>query len=86
MITTALARSFYKLPENAILSLPFETRRNPRFASAAPMRLFRKAQVYALAMRMHGGPLGHKAHLKKLEARGAKAKVTKENNRNKSKK
>jgi hypothetical protein len=47
------------------------------------MRLFRKAQVYALAMRMHSGPLGHKAHLKKLEARGVKAKATREKNRKK---
>jgi len=82
MIPTASVRSFYKLPENAILSLPFETRQNPRFASAAPMRLFRAAQVYALTMRMHGGPLGHKAHLKKLEARGTKAKATREKNKN----
>jgi hypothetical protein len=46
------------------------------------MRLFQKAQVYALAMRMHGGPLGHKAHLKKLEAKSAKAKATREKNKN----
>lgn len=45
-----------------------------------PMKLFRSASVYALAMRVHGGPLGHAAHLKKLADKGAKAKATREKN------
>jgi hypothetical protein len=40
------------------------------------MKLFRRAQVYALAMRVHGGPLEHQAHLKRFADRDAKAKAT----------
>lgn len=40
------------------------------------MKLFRRAQVYALAMRLHGGPLGHEAHLKRIADQDAKSKAT----------
>ena len=44
------------------------------------MKLFRRAQVYALAMRVHNGPIGHQAHLRKLADRDAKAKATRQVN------
>lgn len=44
------------------------------------MKLFRVAQVRALALRVHGGLLGHKAHLQKLANTTAKARETREKN------
>jgi len=44
------------------------------------MKFFRLARVYALAMRVHGGPLGHQAHLKKLADKSTKAKATRKKN------
>jgi hypothetical protein len=44
------------------------------------MKLFNSARVRALALRVHGGPLGHEAHLKKLAEKDAKAKETRKKN------
>lgn len=44
------------------------------------MKLFRSARVRALALRVHGGPYGHAAHLKKLAEKDAKSKATRRMN------
>lgn len=44
------------------------------------MKLFRVANVRALALRIHGGPLGHEAHIQKLAAKSAKMRETRERN------
>jgi hypothetical protein len=44
------------------------------------MKLFNSARVRALALRVHGGPLGHEAYLKKLAEKDAKAKETRKKN------
>jgi hypothetical protein len=44
------------------------------------MKLFCSARVRALALRVHGGPFGHAAHLKKLAEKDAKAKETRRRN------
>ncbi|KDQ60826.1 hypothetical protein JAAARDRAFT_31810 [Jaapia argillacea MUCL 33604] len=79
-LTTTNAKSQYKLTEKELLTLPFTTRVNPHNRYGARMRLFKDARVYALAMRVHGGPVGHEAHLQKLAGRVAKAKATREKN------
>ena len=44
------------------------------------MKLFSTARVRALALRVHGGPLGHEAHLKNLTEKAEKAKETRKKN------
>jgi len=44
------------------------------------MKLFRSARVRALALRVHGGPYGHAAHLRKLAEKDAKSKATRRKN------
>ncbi|EGN92447.1 hypothetical protein SERLA73DRAFT_191084 [Serpula lacrymans var. lacrymans S7.3] len=78
-VTTVAARSEFKLTEKELLSLPYTTRRNPQGPNT-PIREFYRARVRALAYRIHGGPLGHIAHLKKVAERNKKAKATREKN------
>jgi len=74
------ARLTYKVTEREIMALPFEPKRNPHGRYAAPMKLFNTARVRALALRVHGGPHGHAAHLRKLAEKDAKAKETRRKN------
>jgi len=62
------------------MTLPFELKRNPHGRNAAPMKLFNIARVRALALRVHGGPHGHAAHLRKLAEKDTKAKETRRKN------
>ncbi|KIM87073.1 hypothetical protein PILCRDRAFT_86176 [Piloderma croceum F 1598] len=75
---------FYRLEtDDKQMTLPFQLRRNPHNPhgrNAAPMKLFNSARVRALALGLHGGPLGHEAHLNKLAEKDAKAKETRKKN------
>ncbi|EPQ58123.1 hypothetical protein GLOTRDRAFT_136899 [Gloeophyllum trabeum ATCC 11539] len=79
-LSTTEAKAKYKLTDKELLTLPFGTKRNPYRRNGPPIRSFKDARVYALAMRVHGGPFGHEAHLKKLAERSAKTKATKTKN------
>ncbi|TFK54892.1 hypothetical protein OE88DRAFT_972123 [Heliocybe sulcata] len=79
-LSTTEAKTKYKLTDPQLLTLPFGTRRNPYKRNGPPIRSFKESRVYALAMRVHGGPLGHTAHLKKLAERAAKTHATKAKN------
>ncbi|KZT26201.1 hypothetical protein NEOLEDRAFT_1132202 [Neolentinus lepideus HHB14362 ss-1] len=79
-LSTTEAKAKYKLTDKELLTLPFTARRNPYKRNGPPMRSFKDSRVYALAMRVHGGSLGHDAHLKKLAQRAAKTHATKTKN------
>ncbi|KAH7930758.1 hypothetical protein BV22DRAFT_32241 [Leucogyrophana mollusca] len=74
------ARKTYKVTEKELMRLPYTVKPNPHRRSGSPMKLFNTARVRALAYRLHGGPLGHAAHLKKLAEKDAKAKATRKQN------
>ncbi|GAA5881449.1 hypothetical protein JCM3774_005087 [Rhodotorula dairenensis] len=75
-ITKTTAKSRYKLSDADLRGLPFVTKRNPHYRSAAPMRLYYEAAVEKLAYELHGGYQGHRQLLQKCADRAAKAKET----------
>ncbi|BGP37078.1 hypothetical protein JCM10449v2_000982 [Rhodotorula kratochvilovae] len=76
-ITKTTAKDQYKVNDTQLAQLTPKLKRNPHARGAAPMQLFVEAAVEALALRVHGGVVGHAELLKKRAASAAKAAQTK---------
>ncbi|KAG9004629.1 hypothetical protein FRB94_002238 [Tulasnella sp. JGI-2019a] len=74
------AKRAWKLNDAQMANLRYEALPNPHHAHGADMRKYKLAAVRALAFRAHGGPMGHAAHVAKLEERTARAQRTREEN------
>jgi len=84
-LTKTLAMEKFKVTAKDLEPLKFEERRNPRSRSH-PIKLYRCAQLRALALRIHGGPLGHTAHIRKVTEKAEKSNATRVKNGTASKK
>ncbi|GAA6059234.1 hypothetical protein JCM10212_006627 [Sporobolomyces blumeae] len=75
------AKELYKLNDDQLISyLKAVVKRNPHCRMGPSMNLFLESAIESLALRLHGGPLGHKKHVKKCDARATKAAATRERN------